>query len=115
MRLHRIKSILFLLHFILLPVAFTQSPTYYLNPEKKLAQYNTQSWSVENGLPTSSLLGLCQTSDGYLWISSYDGLIRFDGHEFTVFNKNNTDAFESNTIRSLAEDKYGSLWMDYPR
>jgi signal transduction histidine kinase/ligand-binding sensor domain-containing protein len=111
MRLHRIKSILFLLHFILLPVAFTQSPTYYLNPEKKLAQYNTQSWSVENGLPTSSLLGLCQTSDGYLWISSYDGLIRFDGHEFTVFNKNNTDAFESNTIRSLAEDKYGNLWM----
>jgi signal transduction histidine kinase/ligand-binding sensor domain-containing protein len=111
MRLHRKGIFIFILPFLALSFALAQSPTYYLNPNKKLTQYNTHSWTTENGLPTSSLLSTCQTSDGYLWISSYDGLIRFDGHEFKVFNKRNTEVFESNTIRKLAEDSYGVLWM----
>jgi ligand-binding sensor domain-containing protein/signal transduction histidine kinase len=103
----------FLITFYVFAVCqnFAQSPTYYLNNEKKLTQYNSESWTTENGLPTNSLLSICQTSDGYLWIASYDGLVRFDGHEFKVFNKKNTDEFTSNTIRKLAEGKNGYLWM----
>lgn len=88
-----------------------QTPTYYLDSEKSLAQYNIDSWTTEDGLPTNSLLSLCQTSDGYLWISSYDGLIRFDGNEFLNYNKSNVKEFETNTIRKLAEGTNGELWM----
>ena len=111
MKLLRLKVLIITFQIISISSAVGQSPTYYLNPNKKLTQYNSQSWTTKNGLPTSSLLGTCQTSDGYLWIASYDGLIRFDGDEFTVFNKSNTEVFESNTIRKLAEDKNGVLWM----
>ena len=88
-----------------------QTPTYYLNPEKNLSQYNFSHWTTENGLPSNSLLYVYQTSDGYMWISGYSGLIRFDGNKFTVFNTVNTDVFESNVIRNLAEDSKGYLWM----
>jgi ligand-binding sensor domain-containing protein/signal transduction histidine kinase len=88
-----------------------QFPTYYLSDNKELTQFNLQCWDTKNGLPTYSLLSVCQTSNGYLWIASYDGLIRFDGHEFSIYNKSNTDVFESNTIRRLAEDSKGNLWM----
>jgi ligand-binding sensor domain-containing protein/signal transduction histidine kinase len=90
---------------------FCQTPTYYLNPEKKLSQYNFNHWTTENGLPSNSLLYIYQSHDGYLWISGYSGLIRFDGNKFTIFNTANTQAFESNVIRNLAEDSKGNLWM----
>ncbi|QQS49849.1 MAG: hypothetical protein IPM71_09495 [Bacteroidota bacterium] len=105
-------SLFFALFMLLFPrVIFCQVPTYYLNPEKSLVQYNTQSWTTNEGLPTNSLLSIFQSSDGFLWIGSYDGLIRFDGHEFKVFNKRNTQIFTSNTIRGIAEDSKGTLWM----
>ena len=90
---------------------FCFTPTYYLNPHKKLAQYDFKNWTTNNGLPSNSLLHIYQTRDGYLWISGYSGLIRFDGNSFTVFNTSNTDAFKSNVIRNLAEDSKGNLWM----
>jgi ligand-binding sensor domain-containing protein/signal transduction histidine kinase len=106
----RIKFfILFLLLTSVLGIC--QTPTYYLNPNKNLSQYNFSHWTTENGLPSNSLLHVFQTSDGYLWISGYSGLIRFDGNKFTIFNTANTDVFESNIIRNLAEDSKGNLWM----
>jgi len=92
-------------------LCYAQTPTYYLSPYKKLTQFNFKNWTTENGLPSNSLLHIHQTTDGYLWISGYSGLIRFDGNSFTVFNSSNTDAFESNVIRNLGEDKAGNLWM----
>ncbi len=106
------KKFLFLtLLFLASGLIYGQIPTYYLNPNKKLTQYNFKNWTTENGLPSNSLLHIHQTSDGYLWISGYSGLIRFDGNSFTVFNSSNTEALENNVIRSLAEDRKGNLWM----
>ncbi len=110
--LYSFSSLLFTFFVLFFPqVIICQAPTYYLNPEKSLVQYNTQSWTTNQGLPTNSLLSIFQSSDGFLWIGSYDGLIRFDGHEFKVFNKSNTQNFNSNTIRGIAEDSKGTLWM----
>jgi ligand-binding sensor domain-containing protein/signal transduction histidine kinase len=88
-----------------------QKPTYYLNPDKNLAQYNYKRITTENGLPTNSLLYVHYSSEGYLWFSGYSGLIRYDGIKFTVFNNANTDAFVSNVVRNIAEDQTGNLWM----
>lgn len=86
-------------------------PTYYLSDKKELNQYNIRYFTRKEGLPTNSLLGICQTSDAYLWLASYDGLIRFDGEEFFVFDKHNTEVFKTNTVRSLSEDSNGTLWL----
>jgi len=106
------KKLFFIFLLFLATVSgICQTPTYYLDPDKNLSQYNFSHWTTENGLPSNSLLHIYQTSDGYLWISGYSGLIRFDGNKFTIFNTANTDVFESNVVRNLAEDSKGNLWM----
>lgn len=54
------------------------------------AQYRFDSWTTENGLPQNSVYSIIQTQDGYLWLTTLDGLARFDGVKFTVFNKANS-------------------------
>ncbi len=79
--------------------------------DKKLSHFVVENWTKEDGLPSNSLLNIIQTSDGYIWVSSYDGLIRFDGVAFTVFKNSNTPVFDANGIGALAEDSKGVLWM----
>src|SRR5215467_7820578 len=54
------------------------------------AQFRLKDWTVENGLPQNVIRGISQTPDGYIWIATLDGLARFDGVNFTVFNKSKT-------------------------
>ncbi|HYL99942.1 MAG TPA: sigma 54-interacting transcriptional regulator, partial [Blastocatellia bacterium] len=69
------------------------------------------SWGTDDGLPQNTVSSILQTSDGYLWVGTNDGLARFDGIKFTVFNSVNTPAIRSNRIYDLFEDKEGSLWI----
>ena len=62
-------------------------------------------------MPQNSILAIAQTPDGYLWLATEDGLARFDGARFTVFDKENTPALEANDIRALAVDGDRSLWI----
>jgi signal transduction histidine kinase/ligand-binding sensor domain-containing protein len=109
----RIRTVLLIFVIVLCNslISVAQLPTYYLNPDKKLTQYICQSWNASNGLPSNALLHACQTSDGYLWISGYSGLIRFDGSNFKIFNKLNTPQFNTNAIKKLAEDEDENLWL----
>lgn len=68
-------------------------------------------WTVRDGLPVNSVNDLLQTRDGYLWVSTYDGLVRFDGLHFTVFHQSNTPSMPSNRVLSLREDVAGALWV----
>ena len=54
---------------------------------------------------------MIQTRDGYLWVGTRDGLARFDGVKFTVFQAENNPGLESNDIRALYEDRSGQLWI----
>lgn len=75
-----------------------------------LAQYRFDHWTADNGLPQNSVRDLVQTRDGYLWFTTFDGLVRFDGVRFTVFNKSNTPGIPSNRFYNLLEDRQGDLW-----
>jgi ligand-binding sensor domain-containing protein len=75
------------------------------------AQYHFDSWTTENGLPQNTIRAIVQTHDGYLWLASLDGLVRFDGVHFTVFTTANTPALRSNRCTSLFEDQAGQLWI----
>ena len=68
-------------------------------------------WTTEEGLPQNMVNDILQTRDGYLWLATFGGLGRFDGHRFTVFNIANTEGLGSNRILSLHEDREGALWM----
>jgi ligand-binding sensor domain-containing protein len=75
-----------------------------------LAQYQFDSWTTENGLPQNSINDILQTRDGYLWLATNDGLVRFDGARFVVFDRS-TEGIRTQRVRSLLEDSKGSLWV----
>ncbi len=75
------------------------------------AQYRFDVWTAENGLPQNVIRNIEQTPDGYLWIATFDGLARFDGARFTVFNKRNTPGLKSNRFGSMYQDSSGDLWL----
>jgi len=70
-----------------------------------------ESWTVKDGLPVNSVNKLLQSRDGYLWAATFNGLVRFDGVRFTVFNSANTAGLPSDRIFSLLETRDGSLWI----
>lgn len=73
------------------------------------AQYRFNGWTTDNGLPQNSISSIIQTRDGYLWMTTFDGLVRFDGVQFKVFNKSNTKGLSTNRFTALYEDKDGTL------
>jgi len=75
------------------------------------AQYRFDSWTADNGLPQNSVYSILQTRDGYLWFTTFDGLVRFDGVKFAAFNKNNTKGLASNRIQSLFAEADDTLWL----
>lgn len=75
------------------------------------AQYRFDSWTTDNGLPQSTVLSIVKTGDGYLWTGTFEGLARFDGVDFTVFDSVNTPEMKSNFVRALLEDRAGNLWI----
>lgn len=84
-----------------------QAPTAALPAAHELV---IESWTIEDGLPLSHLTGVVFASDGYLWLSSFDGLIRFDGAKFTVFNTSTNPELPTNRFANLAEGPDGTLW-----
>ncbi|MBI4661937.1 MAG: hypothetical protein HY735_24205 [Verrucomicrobia bacterium] len=75
------------------------------------SEFTVRTWQVEDGLPSNSVLAIAQTPDGYLWLGTYNGLVRFDGARFTVFNTDNSPGLESDRVRALAVDRAGALWI----
>jgi len=82
-----------------------------LDPERNIREYNLEIYTTENGLPQSSVLSMLQTSDGYLWMATYEGLARFDGIRFRIFDTSNTPEMGSNRIKTLLEDSKKNLWI----
>jgi signal transduction histidine kinase/ligand-binding sensor domain-containing protein len=76
-------------------------------------RYTIQTWDRDNGLPQAALTAVVQTPDGYLWIGSNNGLLRFDGERFVVLDPSNTPGLHSGRIRSLAASERGALLIGY--
>jgi signal transduction histidine kinase/ligand-binding sensor domain-containing protein len=73
------------------------------------AQYRFDAYTTDNGLPQNGVRGMAQTPDGYLWFTTFDGLVRFDGVKFTVFDKNNSPGIASNRFSHLHLAADGAL------
>jgi len=79
-----------------------------LEPNKAITQYIHEVWQTDDGLPQNSILAIAQTRDGYLWFGTEEGLVRFDGLIFTVFDKGNTEEIKHNCIFELLVNKKGT-------
>jgi signal transduction histidine kinase len=86
---------------------------FALDARKALTQYSRTVWTQQQGLPQDAIRAITQTTDGYLWLGTDEGLARFDGYEFVVFNRDH-DSLPSNSITALAAGKEGSLWIGTP-
>ncbi|MEE9372933.1 MAG: triple tyrosine motif-containing protein, partial [Saprospiraceae bacterium] len=72
-------------------------------------------WDSKNGMPNEQINNIYQTHDGFIWTTSYSGLLRFDGISFTSFNSRNTPEFKADPITTLlVETKDSTLWIPTP-
>lgn len=82
-----------------------------LEPTTPLRSLNRQAWGTENGLPQNTVQALAQTRDGYVWLGTEVGLVRFDGIGFTLFDKTSKPALPGNDVRCLFAAQDGALWL----
>lgn len=75
------------------------------------AHVRIETWNTDNGLPQNSVTGLTQTREGYLWFTTNEGFVRFDGFRFTVYNRSNTPEITSNRLIEASTDRSGRIWM----
>lgn len=74
-------------------------------------RFRFDAWTTDDGLPQNTVNSIAQTSNGYLWMTTFDGLARFDGVNFTVFNKSNSKNFPSNRLLTMVADGEDALWF----
>jgi ligand-binding sensor domain-containing protein/AraC-like DNA-binding protein len=86
-------------------------PARALDPERPPGDYIIRTWGVGEGLPQNSVTAIVQTSDGYIWLGTHSGLVRFDGVTFRIFNRWNTPGLQNDRITALLEDAGSGLWI----
>ena len=82
-----------------------------LGKQRRLSEFGQQTWQSDSGLPQSTVHAVLQTRDGFLWIGTEAGLVRFDGVSFRVYDAENTPQLHSEIISDLKEDGAGDLWI----
>lgn len=80
--------------------------------QQSIFDYDIKQWTAADGLSNNSVRAITQDNQGFLWVGTLAGLNRFDGHQFDVFNANNTRRqLISNIITKLYTDKSGYIWI----
>lgn len=100
--------------YLLMSFLFALSPlvtTHAQTTEKAITQYNTRSWQSDDGLPQNSVQAILQSDDGYMWMGTQEGIARFDGINFTIFDKKNTPELPNNGIQAIMKGREGDIWF----
>jgi ligand-binding sensor domain-containing protein/signal transduction histidine kinase len=87
------------------------STGWALEPSTPLANLGRQAWSLENGLPQNTVQALVQARDGFVWLGTEGGLVRFDGVGFQVFDRNSNPSLPGNDVCCLLPSGDGGLWI----
>lgn len=73
--------------------------------------FTLDHWTVEDGLPVNSVNQVIQTPDGYLWLATFDGLVRFDGVRFQVYKSSGYPGLPGNRMQRLTYSSDGAIWI----
>lgn len=82
-----------------------------LQPGRPLDQYQLQNWQIRDGIPGDTVSGVAQDHDGFLWIGTSEGLVRFDGQRMIVFNRENVPSMKSAATGLPVVDRQGVVWF----
>src|SRR3984885_11129658 len=94
-----------------LTVVYFACPAHAIDPNRAISQYIRERWGSEKGFPDGSVSAIAQTTDGYLWIGTEKGLIRFDGLNFRLFEQAIPSSLPIGPVQALMGDSEGSLWI----
>lgn len=94
-----------------LAALFLAGSAFALDPNRVLTQSRLSVWTSESGLPQNTVDAIVQTRDGYLWMGTEEGLVRFDGVRFVVSDRQNAPALRSSFVSSVFEAPDGTLWI----
>jgi ligand-binding sensor domain-containing protein/two-component sensor histidine kinase len=95
---------------LVLALGLPTAPVGALDPEKRITQYVLDVWQRKEGLPVSKVDSITQTADGYLWLATEEGLVRFDGVRFTTFDRRHASALAGGVVEVFG-DRSGDLWI----
>src|SRR5918996_1636571 len=96
------KTVLQILCLILIPPG-----AFGLDLHKTVLDF----WNKENGLPQNSVYAITQSRDGYIWMATQEGLVRYDGVRFSLFNRKNIPALKQNYVVSILQASDDSMWL----
>jgi ligand-binding sensor domain-containing protein len=106
-----VKTLAWARFLLLFCVLLFNSSLAYGSSSDDSSDYIFQVWQTDQGLPENSATAMVQTPDGYLWFGTFNGLVRFDGVKFTVFDRSNTPDLPSPGIVNLYLDRSDRLWV----
>jgi diguanylate cyclase (GGDEF)-like protein len=72
-------------------------------------------WNTGNGLPHNTVNALAQSADGYLWVATWEGLVRYNGSEFAAFDRRSVPGWPDDGVRALLVAADGALWVGTAR
>lgn len=98
---------------VLLLVGALATPVQALDPGTGVDQYAFQSWTYRNGLPSSTVFALTQDANGYLWLGTSIGLVRFDGTQFVLTNLGTRTPTRQSGVRSVLVASDKSIWVGF--
>ena len=99
-------AIIFVAVLLLCPYAIAGSTSLSVASE-----YTLRQWTASDGLPVNSINALAFSDEGYLWLATFDGLVRFDGSRFVSFRTTTLDGMPSNRLLDVQSDRNGRLWI----
>jgi ligand-binding sensor domain-containing protein len=85
-----------------------------LDPSRRISQYVHTAWRIQDGVIPGLPEAITQTTDGYLWIGTYAGLVRFDGVRFVPWAEVNDQPLPDSRIFAVLGSRDGSLWIGTP-
>jgi signal transduction histidine kinase/ligand-binding sensor domain-containing protein len=100
---------------VLIAAAACGPRAYALDPSRTLSQYVHRIWQVQQGLPQASIYAIVQTHDGFLWLGTQTGLVKFDGVRFTAVDEIGGVRLANTWVTHLVEDEQGTLWIGTDR
>ena len=102
-------------HLIVLIIANTfwvaNATAQSMNRNDVFGRYQQINWQERDGLPQNTVVAIAPTRDGYVWMGTYEGAVRFDGVRFTLFNPSTTTGIGNSMVTSLLERRDGTLWL----
>jgi len=96
---------------IVLPWVWVSVTAFALDPSRPLSNHAHHTWRSEDGLLQDTVSALLESKDGFLWIGTEAGLVRFDGSTFEHYSRVDLPRFEHNVIQCLAESANGAIWI----